>query len=310
MIALADLPLVIVNPASSGGGTKRAWPALAARLRDNFGPFACAFTTAPGDAKKIAGEAATAGRKLIIACGGDGTISEVANGIIAAGSSAELGILPRGSGGDFRKTIDLPARFEDAARALARGRARAIDVGEITFINHQGNQEKRYFINVASFGMGGEVVKRANSSNKTFGGAMAYAYATLAATLSYQCPEVWLKIGDHASTRLRIANVSIANGRYFGGGMKIAPHAKIDDGLLDVIVIKENSLTQTIVNAPRLYAGTHLSLPYVITSQCDIIAATPIDEKEIVSIEVDGEAPGRLPATFRVIHNALNVRCP
>src|SRR5581483_6969199 len=117
------------------------------------------------------------------------------------------------------------------------------------------------------------VVKRANSSNKTFGGAMAYAYATLATTVSYQCPDIWLKVNNGNKSRLRIANVSICNGRYFGGGMKIAPAAKIDDGLLDVIVIKENSIAETVLNEPRLYAGTHLSLSYVITSQSDIIEA-------------------------------------
>ncbi|HZG52405.1 MAG TPA: acylglycerol kinase family protein, partial [Pyrinomonadaceae bacterium] len=111
----SSLPLVIVNPASSGGATGRRWPRLASDLRAHFGAFNCAFTERAGDASVIAEREAGAGRSLLIACGGDGTISEVANGILASGADAELGILPSGTGGDFRRTLDLSKRGADAA---------------------------------------------------------------------------------------------------------------------------------------------------------------------------------------------------
>ncbi|HEX9917563.1 MAG TPA: acylglycerol kinase family protein, partial [Pyrinomonadaceae bacterium] len=99
----SSLPLVIVNPASAGGATGRAWPRLASDLRAHFGAFNCTFTERAGDAAVIARREARAGRNLIIACGGDGTISEVANGILESGADAELGMLPSGTGGDFRR---------------------------------------------------------------------------------------------------------------------------------------------------------------------------------------------------------------
>jgi YegS/Rv2252/BmrU family lipid kinase len=303
-----SLPLVIVNPASANGSTGRSWPGLAAKISTYFGQFTCAFTKASGDAKEIAANAANEGRKLIIACGGDGTISETVNGLLNADKEAELGILPHGSGGDFSKSLELPRRFEDAARALAKGRPKLIDVGQATFINTKLKEESRYFINVASFGMGGEVVKRSESTNKTFGGTAAYAYATLTTTLSYEFPEVFLECDEKAPQRWSIASVIIGNGRYFGGGMKIAPNATLDDELLDIIVIKELSKISILSNAHHLYSGTHLDLPYVAATKVKKITARPIDPKTLVRLEIDGEYIGKLPATFQISPKKLLVR--
>lgn len=305
-----SLPLIIVNPASANGATGRNWPGLAARISNYFGQFTCAFTKKSGDAKEIAANAASEGRKFIIACGGDGTISEVANGILTANTDTELGVLPHGSGGDFRKSLNLPTRFEDAAQALAKGTPQLIDVGQVTFLNTKLKEETRYFINVASFGMGGEVVKRSESSSKTFGGTLAYAYATLVTTFSYECPEVFLECDENPAQRWAIATVIIGNGRYFGGGMKIAPKASLDDGLFDVIVIKELSKVAMIANTHHLYAGTHLDLPYVSSTQVKKIVAKPANPKTLVLLEMDGEYVGQLPATFELKAKKILVRCP
>ena len=104
---MPQLPLVIVNPASAGNATRDAWPGLASDLRTHFGPFNCAFTKQPGDGRRVALSEAGKGRRLIIACGGDGTVSEVANGILESGEDAELGLLPSGTGGDFRRTLGI-----------------------------------------------------------------------------------------------------------------------------------------------------------------------------------------------------------
>jgi diacylglycerol kinase family enzyme len=122
------LPLVIINPASASGGTGDAWPRVASDLRSEFGAFQTAFTKVPGDATSIAADAARKGIKLIIACGGDGTVSEVANGILASGKDAELGILPSGTGGDFRRSLEIPSSGRAAAQVLRTGRTRLIDV--------------------------------------------------------------------------------------------------------------------------------------------------------------------------------------
>src|ERR1051326_7944148 len=134
-----DQPLVIVNPSSASGSTGQAWPGVASDLRSEFGSFQTAFTKVRGDAASIAADAARKGVKFIIACGGDGTISEVANGILSSGKDAELGILPSGTGGDFRRTLEIPARTRDAARILRTGRTARIDVGRVSYVDNHGN---------------------------------------------------------------------------------------------------------------------------------------------------------------------------
>ena len=119
-----SLPLVIVNPASNDGEMREAWPKMASDLRTNFGPFSVAFTEAGGDGRRLAKEAAEQGAVLIIACGGDGTISEVVNGIIESSREVEFGVLPSGTGGDFCRSLKLPANIATAARVLRDGRAR------------------------------------------------------------------------------------------------------------------------------------------------------------------------------------------
>src|SRR6476469_1621113 len=133
-----SLPLVIVNPAAASGSTGQGWPAVASDLRPEFGAFQPAFTKIRGDAASIAPDAARKGTKLIIACGGDGTISEVANGILSSGKDAELGILPSGTGGDFRRSLEIPANSRDAARVLRTGRTVRIDVGRVSYTDENG----------------------------------------------------------------------------------------------------------------------------------------------------------------------------
>src|SRR5438105_571393 len=157
---MSPLPLIIVNPASAGGATGAAWPGAASEVRRHFGPFEAAFTRRGGEAAEIAEREARAGRAFIIACGGDGTINEVANGILRAGGGAELGVLPSGTGGDFRRTIKIRTRAADAAHSLREGATRALDAGHVTFTNERGEEEARFFLNVASFGMGGEGLRR------------------------------------------------------------------------------------------------------------------------------------------------------
>src|SRR6266480_1703488 len=154
------IPVVIANPSSASGATGRAWPRLASDLRSHFGEFQVSFTARRGDAEAIATEAARTGSKLIIACGGDGTISEVANGILNSGNDVELAILPSGTGGDFRRTLNIQTRARYAAQLIRRGKTRAIDVGRATFVSRGGQQVTRHFLGVASFGMSAEIIER------------------------------------------------------------------------------------------------------------------------------------------------------
>lgn len=313
------LPLVIINPESAGGATRDAWPKIASELRAHFGAFHPAFTSKPGEATELAADAARKGTKLIIACGGDGTISEVANGILSAGNDAELGILPSGTGGDFRKTIGIPARSGDAARILRDGRTRQIDVGRVTFTNDSGEHESRYFLGVASFGMSADVIARVKEGGPewlpgkapkwltgrlTFGLAMMQTAAKMAAT------RVVVQLDDDPARHMTIANLCIANARYFGGGMKIAPNASLTDGKFDVISIGDLGAARILANAPRLYLGAHLSMSEVGHALATKILASAVVKDQRVEIEVDGEIPGHLPATFQILPRALRVRIP
>ena len=154
------LPIVIVNPKSAAGSTRERWSAIASDLRTHFGPFSVAFTKGPGDGIELAQRAVENGREFIIACGGDGTINEIANGILSSGKDVEFGILPSGTGGDFRRTLGMPNGTREAARALRTGRTESIDVGKVSYIDHEGKPAKRYFLNVTSFGLAASIIER------------------------------------------------------------------------------------------------------------------------------------------------------
>src|SRR6185295_3371113 len=207
------MSVVIVNPSSAGGGTGEAWPQLASDLRSQFGSFRAVFTAHRGDAATLASEAARKGAKLIIACGGDGTISEVANGILSSGKDAELGILPSGTGGDFRRTLEIPSRARDAARVLRTGRSVRIDVGRVSFVDYNGAEAMRYFVGVASCGMSTKVIERVKSERSSF------AASVLKTAIRNEPTRIVVQLDDGRERHLVVSSLCVANARYFGGGM-------------------------------------------------------------------------------------------
>ena len=314
-----SLPVVIINPQSAGGATREAWPKIASDLGQHFGAFKPEFTSATGDGAQLAADAARRGANLIIACGGDGTISEVANGILSSGTNAELGILPSGTGGDFRRTLKIPTRTSEAARILKTGKTRLLDVGSVTFTNRTGEHDTRYFIGVASFGMSADVIGRVKEAgdsgqiakvSKWLSGRLSFAAAMAETTLKSYPTRVAVQLDEEAERHMTVANLCVANARYFGGGMKIAPDAKLDDGKFDVVSVGDIGAARILANAPRLYTGAHLSIPEVGHALATKVIARPLNDGEQIEIEVDGELPGYLPATFQILAKALRVRCP
>ena len=296
------MSVVIVNPSSASGGTGEAWPQIASDLRSQFGSFQVLFTKHRGDATTLASEAARKGAKLIIACGGDGTISEVANGILSSGKDAELGILPSGTGGDFRRTLEIPSRARDAARVLRTGRSVRIDVGRVSYTDRNGADATRYFVGVASCGMSTKVIERVKADE------LSFASALLKTAMRNAPVRLVVQLDDSHERHLVVSNLCIANARYFGGGMKIAPDAKLTDGKLDVISIGDLSAMKLFTSAPRVYTGSHLSMPEVSHALARKITVRAADRAAEVALEVDGELPGKLPATFQIIPEALRVR--
>jgi YegS/Rv2252/BmrU family lipid kinase len=312
------LPLVIINPSSANGSTGEAWPRVASDLRAEFGPFQTAFTQLRGDAATLAADAARSGTKLIIACGGDGTISEIANGILSSGKDAELGILPSGTGGDFRRTLEIPSNSREAARILLKGQTRQIDAGRISFVDHDGAEAMRYFVGVASCGMSTKVIERVKaggpdwlpaSTPRWLGGRISFGASLLQTAMRTAATRLVVQLDDANERHLLVVNLCVANARYFGGGMKIAPEAKLTDGKFDVIGVGDLGALKIFTSAPRIYFGSHLSLPEVSHGLARKVVVRPAERNAQIDLEVDGELPGRLPATFQIIPAALRVRC-
>ncbi len=311
------LPIVIANPKSAAGATREKWSAIASDLRAHFGAFTVAFTKGPGDGIELARRGADAGRPLIIACGGDGTINEIANGILLSGKDVELGVLPSGTGGDFRRTLGMPLDPREAARALKTGRTERIDVGKVSYTDHDGAPAEKYFLNVTSFGLAASIIERVKGSTSlswlpldSVRGRASFALSTLQEVVALGATTVRVRIDDKEERTLQTVNFCIANARFFGGGMKIAPEAKLNDGFLDVINIGDINTAKIILNAYTLYRGTHLDLPEVKDTLAKRIEARPLNEGQEVHIEIDGELAGRLPAVYEIVPAALRVRVP
>jgi YegS/Rv2252/BmrU family lipid kinase len=306
----AQRPLVIVNPRSGGGLSEARWAKLVGGLTDGLGPFDSVFTKAPRDATAIAKREAEAGRQLVVAFGGDGTISETADGLLQAGAGAtcDLGIIPRGTGGDTRRTLELPQDLAEAARRVREGRVQIIDAGRVHYVAHDGTPASRHFINVASFGFSSAVATRANASSKALGGRLAFLGATVRSLFAYENTDVWLEVDGAERVRRRVRFVALGNGRYFGGGMMVCPGARLDSGALELVTLGDMSVGSLLLNISKVYDGTHLSLEDVSTATVKKVVASPVEADAVVPIELDGETPGRLPATFEVLPGALRLR--
>jgi len=310
------LPLIIVNPRSASGSTREKWSGIASEIRTHFGPFNVAFTKAPGDASNIAARAVENGRQFIISCGGDGTINEVANGILNSGGEAELGILPSGTGGDFRRSINMPQETRAAARAIKLGSSKRIDIGKVTFKGHENEDISRYFINVSSVGLAASIIERVKSTSYTnwlpvqnLKGKVSFAISTLQEVIGIEPAAIKVRIDNDEERSLNTINFCVANARYFGGGMMIAPDAKLDDGYFDVINIGDIGTLKILLNALSLYRGTHISLPEVKSRRAKRIEIRNSSDVPL-HLETDGELPGKLPAIYEIIPKALKVRVP
>ncbi len=313
----SNLPIVIVNPKSAGGSTRNRWSQLASDLRSHFGAYSVAFTKKQGDGTELAIKYIESGRRFIIACGGDGTINEVANGILQTGEDVELGIMPAGTGGDFRRSLGISSMPREAAKQLQTGKTKLIDVGRVTFFNHEGEQVSRYFLNVASFGLSASINSRVKQKgefqwipSEVIRGKTKFALSTLQEIFDTDFKMIRVKIDGKEEKTLNTINFCVCNARFFGGGMKIAPNAKINDGYFDLVNIGDINTAKIILNGYKLYSGSHLELPEVKSTLVKKIEVRSFDENATINIETDGELPGKLPATFEIVPKALKVRVP
>jgi YegS/Rv2252/BmrU family lipid kinase len=309
----------IVNPRSGGGRTGRAWRLIATALERELGPVRAHFTASHSTSRflpaaELTRQALKDGAQLVIAVGGDGTIDEVVNGFFENGAAinpeAHLAILNTGTGGDFRRTFDVTEDIEENAKRIASGATRVIDLGRLTFVNEDGGEATRYFNNIASFGLSGEVVRAVNRAkiSKLFGGSFAFLWATLSTAFRYRTKPVRLVTDAGFDEVLNIGTCAVANGKFFGGGMKIAPDAEPDDGLFDIIVMRDTTFGDMLSGAGALREGTHVTHEKVMHLRARTLTATPTGSEPVL-LDVDGEAPGRLPARFEILPAAITLRC-
>ncbi len=303
------IPFLIVNPASANGWTGRHFDTIARAVRAAVGDFEALFTRCRGDGSRLAREAVGAGGSLLVAVGGDGTASEVIDGLASAARDGgpHFGFIPRGTGGDFRRSVGLPADVDGAARVLASPRTLVIDLGRIEFVGHDGRPQVRHFANVAGCGIAGLVVRNVEGGTKAFGGRFAFTLASVRSLLRWEDQAVRWRVDGGPWTEQEITSLSVCNGRWFGHGMMVAPEARLDDGLLDVVVWSGIRLVDFITKKRMLYDGTHVRLPNTRVLRARAVEVEPLGGAAVL-LDVDGEQPGMLPARFSVLPRALRMR--
>jgi diacylglycerol kinase (ATP) len=303
--------LVILNPSAGGGTAGRERSRILASLRGAIGEMELAETAHRLHATELARDGWSAGFRRFIAVGGDGTLSEVVNGLPLedAPGEAAVGMIVCGTGGDFRRTFGIPAGAEAGIERLRSGVVRNIDVGRVTFVDDEGHPARRLFVNIASFGLSGLADRKVNRArgSKRLGGRAVFMAATISAFLGYRFQNIGLVI-DGTPLDAEIVTVAVANGRYFGGGMMFAPEADPCDGLFDVIISTGRNKAAMLGGMNRLYRGEHVRDPSVRCFRAREVMAHPLDPAEgPVLLDVDGEDPGRLPARFDLLPGALRL---
>jgi YegS/Rv2252/BmrU family lipid kinase len=225
---------------------------------------------------------------------------------VAGRAGVELAVIARGTGWDFARSLGLPHKVDDAVAVALGGRTRAIDLGRVTYQPWAGGEAQAWFANVASAGMSGAIAQRANDTSKALGGKVSYVWATFAVFARWSNTEVTVTVDDEGRTA-RMHDVVVANGPYFGGGMKICPDADPSDGVLDVLLIGDLTKRDLLVTLPKTFRGKHLPHP-----KAELLRGTAVtvDAPEPLPIQLDGEQPGTTPARFELVPEAVRLRVP
>jgi diacylglycerol kinase (ATP) len=296
----------LVNPASANGSTGRRWPELARRAAAAGLEGDALFSERPGHLAELAREAALGGAELLVVVGGDGSVNEVANGLVGLPVTPELAVIPRGTGWDFVRTHGIPRGVEQAVEVAVTGEPRIVDAGRVAYRAWDGSEAEAIFANVASAGMSGAIAKRANETTKALGGKASYLWATFAVFAGWSATVLHVTV-DGERREGAMFDVFVGIGRFLGGGMKMLPEAEPGDGLFDVLTIGDITKRDLLLTMPKIYRGTHLPHP-----KAELLrgATVEIDADQPLPIELDGEQPGTTPVRFEAVPGALRVRVP
>ena len=249
---------------------------------------------------------------IIAVMGGDGSFHEALDGLRDEhgewldASKVTFALVPAGTGGDLKKTIGMPDEPRAIATFLARAVAKPVDIGVIDYVSHSGKNESRVFGNIASFGMSGLVDQVVNDGPKWLGGKVSFFLAAARVNAVYKNVPVRVFVDDELFYEGPVGNVAVANGRAFGGGMFVAPEADLHDGLFDVVVLGDMSKLENMALAQHLYRGTHIGRAHVKHTRGKVVRAEATSGADAL-LDIDGEAPGRLPATFTLREAAIRM---
>lgn len=279
-----DEILVILNPAARSERARDVWNRIESLPRARVRP-----TEGPGDARRFSREAAEAGIRVVVAAGGDGTINDVVNGL--AGSDTALGILPVGTMNVFAAELGLPNDLEEAWEIIEAGYTRSIDLA-------QANEH--YFVQLAGIGFDAQVVERTSWNFKKNFGPLSYVIS--AAQIAAEKPPRIIVESDGRT--FDGSFVLIGNGRFYGAPIKVFKDAKLDDGLLDVLILKNVGYLELARFLTGVFTGTHTEFEDVEYFQTTSLRVRSEDE---VPVEVDGELMGKLPVEFRIAARKLRV---
>ncbi len=305
-------PVVIVNPRSGGGRAGRTFADVRAVLERRLGEVDAVLTGRPGHAIELARKAVEDGASLVVAVGGDGTLHEVANGVLDAGGGAAVGYVGQGTGGDFRRTLGIEHRLDAYVEAIASGRERRVDAGKLRY-RADGEERQRWFVNILSAGMGGLVDRYVADTSKALGGKAAYLWASTKALVACERGRLRCDVGLAGERHRRAVDtfmIAICNGRYFGGGMHVAPMAEPDDGRFEVVSMDAPGKVAFATFSRRIYDGRHLTSPGVQHFGCDRISVDLDNERArpVFLLDVDGEPLGGLPMDVELVPKALTLR--
>jgi len=303
-----DKIYIVVNPVSANKTTAKEWPGYEKALSDAGFEFEAVLTEYPGHAAELTRKAIKLGFKTIMSVGGDGTMNEVVNGFFEndrlIDENSRLVVFSRGTGCDFVRSLGINRNIEDLLAILKRNREKQIDVGRLSLVRTEGNMPARYFLNVADTGIGAETANRVNMHSKRLSGFLSFMLGTLSTVVLYKNKNFEVVIDDNIHLNGIMNSVIVANGKYFGGGMMVAPDAVMDDGVFDIIILGNLSKPDIIKSFPLIYKGKHMNHPKLKYYRGSKVKVTSGGKG---LIEVDGEIPGRADAVFELMPKALKI---
>ncbi len=305
--------LAIVNPASGGGKVKKKWNKHIKKEFDAMGiQYTEYFTTAPQDAiQKI--ELSIDDYDGFVAVGGDGTCNEVLNGILLATveknrpNNKLFAMIPAGTGNDLCSAMGIPAKdWKEALKLFENGQIKKIDTGKAQGVNFKGEQTTRFFNGVLSTGFDAEVAQKTNTSSKFLPGTFNYVKSLLTSLLGMKTRGYTYKVNGQEVTENGIL-LAVGLGAYYGGGMKICPNAKVDDGVFDIVFLRKVTRRTLLRVFPKVYDGKHITHPAVDEYESEAIEiSNTID----TYWQVDGEIIGFTPVTITTVKGGLQVLVP